>query len=264
MALHSQFDARTPDRLPRGRWLALLLLFIAVLTVLASTAPYEGDGGPSRRGTVVDQIAAEVDNQAITENEVEDAARFARLSAALNTTGAPEISAPAPLTQQEYGTALHRSIDLRLLQIQRRADGYPAASAREVSTQYEHLVKLAGGPVAWAGLLAKYQLTGEEVKASLRQQLSIVSFLNGYFRLQLAIAPADIQQYYAKVFVPAAQRQHLSTPPLATVRTQIREILQQRRLQQLQARWLTALRTNARIQIEEPDAPKAAPEGAQR
>lgn len=204
-------------------------------------------------GSTIDRVAGVLNGEAITASEVEDAARFEQLSAAL---AHPAAVAPAcgPLTAAERQAALEHLIDERLLLESAQRSGYGAAPAAATDASVAHYETLAGGARALATRLAACGLDETALRQQLTTQTTILAYLDA--RLGATVDPddADVQRYYDQTFVPEARAQHVAPAPLAMVRARIVDILREQRLATEEDDLLQTLRDDAQIRILQ-DAP---------
>jgi hypothetical protein len=211
----------------RTRLAIPLLLFAAGLAVAQSD--------------VIDGIVVIVNGRPILRSEWDDAARFERLANGL---------APAALTEEERNTALNRLIDQMLILQQMERAIFARAGAEDVQARLRELRALhpaAASDDQWRVLLATYGLTEADVVERVTQQFNILRFVELRFRPSVFVPQASIEQYYRETFLPELRRSGATEIPLRQVSAQIREVLVQRRLDELTTTWLESLRTQSTI-----------------
>lgn len=198
---------------------------------------------------MLDAIAAVVNGQPLMRSDVEDAAWFARLSARLAD---PSAAAPATgLTAADKQTALSHLEDEQLLSQAESDEGTeppsPERLQSEVTAQWVHLARLAGGEPALLTLLPSYHLDRATVATLIARQLTLTAYLDQHFGGLPEPDAAAIQNYYDTVFVPEAKSHGLTPAPLDQVRATIARILRQQQRATAEQQWLVQLRTAAQI-----------------
>lgn len=224
---------------------------LLAITCLALAAAGQVPTGAA--GTVVDGIAAVVDGQPVLRSEVEEAAWYARFSQDLGHAGA---AAPVGLTAAEKQTALQHLVDEQLLREAAANEGFAAPAPEtldaDVQTQWAHLAAVAGGDGALAAALAAHHLGRAAVAAQLRQQLTLVEFLDQHFSGSAAPTPEQIRLYYDATFVPAARQRQQTPAPLAQVRAAIAALLREQQRDAAEQQWLVELRSHAAVGMRQP------------
>lgn len=203
----------------------------------ALTAAGKGDGG-----MVVDGIAAIVNREAVTRSEVEDAAWFVRFSSSLHG-----VANRSPLDAAEYQQALDHLVDQKLLVQEQQKAGFDGVPDETVQHQIEKLAEQTGGMAALATRLGEFHLDMASLRTMTRRELSILRFLDEKLRPGIVVGEKQIEEYYQKDFVPAAQAKGMQPAPLERVREEIRRILVEQEMDRQQQQWLQQLRATALI-----------------
>lgn len=223
------------------RFLLALALTQAPGLLCGSAVPQST--GPAG-GVVVDRIVASVNGQAITQSDVEDAIWMERFSASLNSAS-PATLASQPISQSDYESELQRLIDQRLLAGAMHIKGASLDGEQQLAT----LRQRCGGEDKLEARAAEFHLTEAVIRGFLGEQLAILAALDRRFEAATAVSDDDVKHYYYNVFLPEAGARHITAAPLAEVRPQIREILAQQQLSQIERAWLETLRRTANIQL---------------
>ena len=191
----------------------------------------------------LDRVVASVDNVAITRNDVENACRFELFLNSQVTQVAPEKST--------LELVRDRQIDQLVLLREADAEGVPAIDSPDTSTdELAAIRKKFGSDPAFQSALRSLGLDEQEVLDRLRDRQRILRLIDERLRPSAQVEPADIEAYYQKTFVPElARRGTASAPPLAEVESQIREILTQKKIDQLLAAWLENLKLSHRVSV---------------
>ena len=202
-------------------------------------------GGSVCRGAqTLDRVVASIGHVAITLSDVEQEYRFERF---LNA----QWPAPPP-NSAALATARERLTYQMLLT--REENPGPADKAESEKSAAEHLPALRkeyGRPEDFQRALKDLGMTETEVVARIAQQELMLRLINE--RLRPAASPSDdaIADYYRSTFVPEFQRKNGSAaaPPLAEVEGQIREILTQKRINELLDQWIEDLKPTTNVRF---------------
>ena len=208
-------------------------LTISLLLLIAASAAAQSD--------VIDGIAVIVNGRPILRSEWDDAARFERLA-----NGLP----PGSIADAERNAALERLIDQTLILQQMERAVFARAGDQNVQQRLRELRALHANVTTdeqWRALLATYGLTEADVAERVVQHFNILRYLDLRFRPSVFIPQSAVEQYYRDTFLPEMRRGGAAEPPLRQVSAQLREVLAQRRLDELTTTWLEALRAQATI-----------------
>lgn len=207
---------------------------------------------PLRAGEVLDRLVATVNGHAILQSDWNDELRYECF-----TSG----RAQSELTAEERRAAFERLIDQELLREQVASTDFKPASdeqiAEEVKALKEQYLSEHKGR-AWAEALASAGLTEGDVAEHITAELNSLRQVDARFRPSIQIDAAAIQDYYRNELLPKLPaRQQIS---LQEATPKIREILIQKRMNELLTSWLDSLRSQAQIRIVGAEASAAAPE----
>jgi hypothetical protein len=103
-------------------------------------------------------------------------------------------------------------------------------------------------PEAYSARLKELGLSPIEVRGLLTRQIYVERYIDYKFRPSVQIEPADIEAYYQKELLPDLAKKNQPAPAQADVEDQIREVLVQRKISDLIAKWLDD--TKSRLKIE--------------
>lgn len=194
----------------------------------------------------VDRVIASVDGAAIT---LSDAARAYGFELWLE--GKPLESAP-----DAAALALVRDklIDQMLLLGEADAENISAEDSSQAAAEaLAEVRKKAGDEKSFQSSLRSLGMTEEQAVERLRDRDRILRLIERRLRPSVpqgGIEQAEIGDYYQKTFLPEfARRGQGAAPPLAEVENQIREVLVQKRMNELLEAWLNNLKTNHRIKV---------------
>ena len=192
----------------------------------------------------LDRVVASVDNIAITRSDVENAYRFELF---LNSKVAETSPDRATLE-----LVRDRQINQLLLLREADAEGIPAAdSPHTAAEELAAIRKTFGSEKAFQSALQSLGLSDQEVIDRIRDRQRILRLIDQRLRPSAQVGPADIMTYYQKTFVPELTRRGtVSAPPLSEVESQIREILTQKKINQLLTSWLENLKRSHRVTVQ--------------
>jgi SurA-like N-terminal domain len=189
----------------------------------------------------VDRVVASVDSLAITQHDLEVEYRFEQFLDGKEPQGAPDAAALAAVRDRLVDQAL-------LADEAEKSSTHSAASQAE--QELEEIRKSFRRPQAFAAALQATGLTREEVLRRLRRRDRILKMVDQRLRPDAWVETAQIQDYYAKTFLPEFEKQHRrAAPPLEKVEGQIREILTQEKMNQLLDAWLKELKSNHVVRV---------------
>jgi uncharacterized protein YihD (DUF1040 family) len=101
----------------------------------------------------------------------------------------------------------------------------------------------------WNDFLKAHALTPELVQQRWSQRMAMLHFIDLRFRSGIRISQDQIADYYHDTLVPALDREHQTTPPLANVSGRVQEILLQQQVSGLFQDWLGSLRDQGNVRI---------------
>jgi len=103
---------------------------------------------------------------------------------------------------------------------------------------------------AYRSALQKLGMTEPQVLKRLEIYQRTLHMIDNRLRPAAVPEPSEVEDYYKKTFVPEyVKEQKGPPPPLDDVREQIREILLQKKMNQLLNNWLERLRSDRRVTI---------------
>jgi peptidyl-prolyl cis-trans isomerase SurA len=209
------------------RWSVIALLLFAPL--LAGTAE------------VLDRTVATVNGHVILLSDWDEELRFECLNSGRKL---------AEVTAQDRKAALDRLIDQQLLREQMRPTELKAATHEQIEKQIQGLkdsVLRDHAGESWEAILSSYQLGEKFVEDRVATELVEFGFIDARFRPTIQVSASEIEQYYKEQLVPKLPA---SDPvALSDVTAKIREILVEKRINQLLGSWLEALRSQAQIRM---------------
>ncbi len=206
---------------------------------------------PSFAGQVVDRVVGNVNGHVVLQSDWEQEVVF---EAFLNARD------PGSFTSSERSAALDRLIDRELLREQLRpSQSAPAdqvaARVAEVRQQVsDEVCKEARNPnpactsdEAWRGVLQRYGLTQSALEKRLSDEIQLMRLVEDRLRPSIQIDPQAVETYYHDRLLPEMQRAGSRAAPLPEVFGRIKDLLAEKKMNELLSAWLASLRSGSRI-----------------
>jgi hypothetical protein len=192
----------------------------------------------------VDRIVATVNGHAILQSDWEDALHYEAFSAAHPSE---------QLTFTDRKAALDRLIDQELLRQQIRPADFQHASDQEIAARIQEIRRQypgADSDSGWYTALAHYRLTEKELKNRVALQLDLLRLVDARLRPTVQIDSKSIASYYNQELLPQLRQSGAQQIPLAQASPKIKELLTQRKIDQLLTAWLQTLRAGSEIRTQ--------------
>jgi hypothetical protein len=211
-----------------------LFLFVPVLS------------SPAFAGEVIDGIVATVNRQPVFQSDWEEAIAFEALM---------QQKSVAQMTQADRLQALQRIIDRQLLEAQMGNETFLQPSDDDLEKDIAKLraqLPEAADNQSWQKVLAGYGLTQDSLKAHLRAEVRVMNFVEVRLRPHVHVQREEVESYYQNQLLPDLQNNSRTAVTLNEVEPRIRELLVQRRMDELLDQWLHNLRQQAEIKSTVP------------
>lgn len=221
-----------------------IFAFSAVLAAVASAPafaqlpPGPGPQAPppslEKGAHQIDGVAARIEDDIITESEVQELAAFQKL---VDGESKP---------RQEL---LRELIDQWMIRNEATATKYAQPSAEDVDRAYSEFVKQFPSPEEFQKRCAAAGLAEAAVRRIVAQQLYLSRFIDYRFRPSAQVTDQQVQAYYRDEFAPQLKARNQPVPPLDEVEDTIREVLIQRAINERSTKWLDDSRGALQIDI---------------
>lgn len=187
---------------------------------------------------IIDRIAAIVDRQVITVSEISQLAEIRFFSRA------------AGQSEDEYRHSILESLIAQALRY-RDVERFGAAdvSKDDIEARLGQIEGRFDSPARFAAAVQQAQLTLDEVRALIKRQLQVESYIQERFAPMIFVSSDEIEAYYRGAYAQERRSRGLPLPPLATVSDEIRTQLKANGLESEVARWTTGLRSQANVDI---------------
>lgn len=202
-------------------------------------------------GERIDGVVATVNHQAILQSEWDDATRFEAFM---------QQKPLSAVTDTDRVSALQRLIDQRLLEMQMSDRSSLVPSRDELHSQIAKLraqVPVAKDDLAWRTLVASYGLTERRLEEHLRTETEMMNFIEVRLRPAIHVHPEEIEAYYESQLLPDMEKAGVKIVTLQEVSPNIRELLVQRRMDEMLDAWLHNLRQQTPVQSTVPLPPES-------
>jgi sulfur carrier protein ThiS len=197
-------------------------------------------------GQVVDRVVTNVNGHVVLQSDWEQEVAFEALSNGRD---------PDSFTSAERKAALDRLIDQELLREQVR----PAQPAPpdQVATRLAEVRKLRpdwATDDAWHATLQRYGLTQKSLEKRLSDQIQLMKLVEDRLRPSIHIDQQAVETYYHDQLLPEMKRAGSRATPLTEVFGRIKDLLAEKKMNELLSGWLANLRSGSHILAPEPSA----------
>jgi hypothetical protein len=199
---------------------------------------------PRSQAEIVDRIVATVNGQIILLSDWEDALRYEAFSNMRSLDG---------LSAADRKSVLDRLIDQELLREQLRAGDAEPASQEDVEKRLAEIRKQypeAETELGWRALLDRYRLNEESIRNRVGVELELMRLVDARLRPSVSVDSKSIESYYNQELLPQLRQSGERNVPLAQVTAKIKELLTQKKINQLLTAWLHDLRAGSEIRAE--------------
>lgn len=195
------------------------------------------------RAETLDRVVASVGDEAITQRDMAEEYHFERF-----LQGESPVGEPGEADRQAI---LSRLISQKLLAQQMgRTAREPGNGAKMAVETLNSVRKKFPDMQAYRSALDSLGMTEQQVLKRLQLYQRTLRMIDNRLRPASLPEAKEVEDYYQKTFVPAYARDHSGPPPaLDDVREQIREILVQKKMNQLLGDWLERLKSAHRVTI---------------
>jgi hypothetical protein len=211
------------------RTLLICVWFTAVAAAVCATHASQAQ----QSGRVVDRIVARIEGDIILQSQVRDLGAFQQV-----------IEGHAERDDQ----LLSELIEQWVVQTEATEAHFPEPAQSEVDRELARLTAQFAGPGAYSAKLNELGLPPAQVRQLLARQIYVERYLDYKFRPSVHIEPSDIEAYYLRELLPELAKTNQPAPGRAEVEKEIRELLTQRKISELTAKWLDE--TKSRLKIE--------------
>jgi hypothetical protein len=194
-------------------------------------------------GQIVDRVVANVNCHVVLQSDWEQEVAFEAFSNGRD---------PDSFTSAERKGALDRLIDQELLREQVR----PALSApaEQVAARVAEVRKLnqdCPTDETWRAKLQRYGLSESDLKKRLSDQIQLMTLVEDRLRPSIQIDQQAVESYYHDQLLPELRKAGSRAKPLTEVFGRIKDLLAEKKMNELLTGWLANLRSESHIATPE-------------
>ena len=213
---------------------------------MALTVGVAGSGTVSTAAQILDRVVASIGHAAITASDVEQEYRFERFLDA-------QWPAPSPSSADLAGARERLTYQILLT---REENPGPADKTGSEAAAAERLAALHKGfvhPEDFQRALKDLGMTETEALARIAQQELMLRLIDQRLRPEASPSEQEVADYYHSTFLPEFHKNgDAKTPPLSEVEGQIREVLIQKRINELLDQWIEELKPTTNVRFHSP------------
>jgi len=230
-------DGRPRPSMPAPQCALAIALLLAFVTA-------------ANAGQIVDRVVTSVNGHVVLQSDWEQELAFEAFSNGRD---------PGSFTSAERNAALDRLIDRELLREQVRPS-QPAptdqvsAQVAEVRNEVRKLHPEAATDDGWRSTLQRYGLTQSAIEKRLSDQIQLMKLVEDRLRPSIQIDQKAVETYYHDQLLPEMKKAGASAKPLTEVFARIKNLLAERKMNELLSGWLASLRSGSHILAPEPSA----------
>ena len=197
-------------------------------------------------GEVIDRVVTNVNGHVVLQSDWEQEVAFEALSDGRD---------PASFTSDERKAALDRLIDQELLREQvRPAQPAPAEQVAASVAEVRKLHPDSATDDAWHATLQRYGLSQKSLEKRLSDQIQLMKLVEDRLRPSIHIDQQAVEAYYHDQLLPEMKRAGSRASPLTEVFGRIKDLLAEKKMNELLSGWLANLRSGSHILAPEPSA----------
>ena len=191
----------------------------------------------------LNSVVASVGDTAITTRDLIEEYHFELFLEGKSPEGNP--------SREESQDALNRLIGQTLLAEQLRGPARPSKNgAQNAEDTLKGVREKFSDQQAYRAALQSLGMTEPQVLKRLELYERTLQMINNRLRPAALPDPSEVEGYYKNTFVPEYAKEHGGAPPpLDSIREQIREILVQKKMNELLDSWLDRLKSTHRVTI---------------
>jgi len=202
-------------------------------------------------GEVVDRVVTTINGHVVLQSDWEQEIALEALS-----NGRDHDS----FTSDERKAALNRLIDQELLREQVRPTQPPPAD--QVAARVAEVRKLqldCPTDESWHAKLQRYGLTQSALEKHFADQIQLMKSVEDRLRPSIQIDPRAVESYYHDQLLPEMKKAGNRTTPLSDVFGRIKDLLAEKKMNELLTGWLASLRSASHIPTPESSAAERNP-----
>ncbi len=224
-------------RKPGKQCVLVLVVWIGMSMSLATQA---------LAGQVVDRLVTSINGHVVLQSDWEREVAFEAFIDGRD---------PDSFTSVERKAALDRLIDQELLREQLRPS--QSAPTEQVATRVSEVRKLhpdCATDETWRAKLQRYGLTESTLEKRLGDEIQLMKLVEDRLRPAIQIDQHAVETYYNDQLLPDLKKAGSRTRPLTEVFSRIKDLLAEKKMNELLTGWLANLRSGSHIATPESSA----------
>ena len=213
-------------------------IIFALLLSVACAPRIVGRVPPPYPQRVVDRIVARVEDDIILQSQVRELASFQVL-----------IDGQA----ESDDKLLQELIEQWVVATEANASHFPQPADFEVDREMARLVEQFPNVEKYQARLKELGISDNQVRQLLTREIYDERYVDYKFRPSVQVEANDIEEYYKKELLPELAKKNQPAPAFTSVEEEIREVLTQRGISTLTAKWLDDTKSRLKIEIETAD-----------
>jgi hypothetical protein len=201
---------------------------------------------PAWAGQVVDRVVANINGHVVLQSDWEEEVAFEAFSDGRD---------PDSFTSAERKAALDRLIDQELLREQVRPSS--PAPADQVAARVAAVRKAQPDcptEETWRAKLQRYGLTENALEKRLGDEIQLMKLVEDRLRPSVQIDQRAVESYYNEQLLPELKKAGSNAKPLTEVFGRIKDLLAEKKMNELLTGWLANLRSGSHIATPESSA----------
>ena len=197
-------------------------------------------------GQIVDRVVTNVNGHVVLQSDWEQEVAFEALSNGRD---------PDTFTSAERKAALDRLIDQELLREQVRPS--QPAPAEQVAARVMEVRKLnreCATEEGWRATLQRYGLNQSALEKRLSDEIELMKMVEDRLRPSIQIDQRAVETYYHDQLLPEMKKAGSRATPLTEVFGRIKDLLAEKKMNELLSGWLASLRSGSHINPPESKA----------
>jgi hypothetical protein len=211
------------------------ILIFALSLAAAAAAQVSGGTAPPQSPRVVDRIVARIEDDIILQSQVRELGALQQL-----------IDGHA----ESDDKLLQELMEQWMVETEATASHFPQPAQSEVDRELARLKNSFASPDKYAARLNELALSDTEVARLLSRQIYVERYVDYKFRPSVQIEAPEVDAYYKNELLPQLAKTNQPATSRAAVEEQIREVLTQRKISDLTAKWLDDTKSRLKIEIE--------------
>jgi hypothetical protein len=214
---------------------ALTIALFCMPAAAGLSSPSLASAAAAQQAQVIDRIVARIEDDIITFSEMHELAAYQQL-----VDGHAEPDAKL----------LDELIEQWIINNEAQTAQFPQPSDADIDRQLLQIEMRFPSPQDFPNRLAAVGLTPEALRRIVTRQAYLTGYLDYRFRPAVQVDDDAIAKYYQDTLVLALKAKQQPVPPLAAVSDQIREILEQKGINERATMWLDETKSRLHIEIE--------------